>query len=237
MWLLGFISTSLGFLIGGSFAWIFKGLQGKIDTIYAVCAGLILGLISIEIFPEAIDLGGWFISMMGLIVGGITFYFIHNLLHHNYQLKSISKKNMYIRTGLILMLSLSIHNIPMGIMLGASQKDGFTITILQSLLFHSIPEGIILFTPLIVAGINMFIWLLISLIVSVPVAFGVYIGDFIGVKHEITSAILISVTVGIMLLVTITEILFPSLKKSPTLRIVFYTLIGIGVMGLYLKIV
>ncbi|MFP3919827.1 divalent cation transporter, partial [Lysinibacillus telephonicus] len=65
MWLFGFLCTSLGILIGGTIAWLFKGLQQKIDLVYGICAGIILGLISIEIFPEAIELGGWLITIVG----------------------------------------------------------------------------------------------------------------------------------------------------------------------------
>ena len=235
MWFLGFLSNSLGILIGGCFAWLFKGLQHKINTIYALCAGLILGLICIEIFPEALDLGGWLISIVWLIIGMMSFEFLHNILNYNQSKKRKSKKLMYFNTGLLLMFSILIHNFPMGIILGTSQDTDFTISILQTLLFHSIPEGIILFTPLILSGINHVILLMVSLVVSIPVALGVIVGSFIGFEYRIVSASLISFTVGIMLMVTVTEIIYPSLKNSSILNIVLYTLIGIGVMGLYLK--
>ncbi len=237
IWLLGFLSNSLGILIGGSIAWLFKGLQHKINTIYALCAGLILGLVCIEIFPEAIDLGGWLISIVWLIIGMMSFKFLHNVLNYNQSIKRKSKKTVYFHTGLLLMFSISVHNFPMGIILGTSQDNEFTISMLQTLLFHSIPEGIILFTPLMLSGINNLILLVFSLVVSIPVALGVIVGGFIGFESKVISASLISFTVGIILMVTVTEILFPSLNKSSILKIVVYTLIGIGIMGIYLKMI
>lgn len=237
MWFLGFLSNSLGILIGGCFAYLFKGLQHKINTIYALCAGLILGLICIEIFPEALDLGGWLISIVWLIIGMMSFEFLHNILNYNQSITRKSKKLMYFNTGVLLIFSISIHNFPMGIILGTSQDTDFTISVLQTLLFHSIPEGIILFTPLILSGINHVILLMVSLVVSIPITLGVIVGSFIGFEYRIVSASLISFTVGIMLMVTVTEIIYPSLKNSSILNIVLYTLIGIGVMGLYLKII
>lgn len=235
MWLFGFLCTSSGILIGGTIAWFFKGLQQKIDLVYGICAGIILGLISIEIFPEAIELGGWLITAVGFTIGMILFELIHNVFHYNQVFKKTSKKKIYIRTSLLLLISFAVHNLPMGITLGASQEKEFTISLLQTLLFHSIPEGIILFTPLFLAGINVFLGFLIILIVSSPVALGVYIGGLLGFNHQYISASLISVTIGIILMVTVSEILYPVLIKSP-LKIIIFTLIGFGIMGLYIKL-
>ncbi|WP_042472132.1 ZIP family metal transporter [Bacillus ndiopicus] len=236
MWLLGFLCTSSGMLIGGIIAWLFKGLQQKVDIIYGLCAGIILGLISFEIFPEAVELGGWLITSIGLAVGVIVFEILHNRLHSNNDTKSTSKKRLYIRTGLLLMFSFSVHNIPMGIILGANQKSDFTITLLQTLIFHSIPEGIILFTPLILAGINIFIGILAAFIVSIPVSLGVFIGGFLGLDSQLINTILISFTIGIIFMVTISEILYPVLIKPSIFKALVSTLIGLGIIGVYLKL-
>lgn len=234
MWLLGLCSSTLGLFIGGSIAWLFKRQQQKIDIIYAICAGNIFGLISIEILPEAIEIGGWFISLIGFLIGIITFVFLHDILHNNHKLKRISKKKLYIRTGLLLMASIFIHNLPMGIILGASKEYDFSVTLLQTILFHSIPEGIILFTPFFLAGINLVMLLFISLIISIPVAIGVYIGNHIWLDLQIFTSSVISFTVGFLLMVTVMEILIPSLKKSSALTILFNTMVGFVLMGLYI---
>lgn len=236
MWLLGFLCTSSGILIGGTIAWLFKGLQKNVDIIYGVCAGIILGLISFEIFPEAIELGGWLSTIVGFTIGMILFGFLHNGLHFSQGKKSASKKKLYIRTGLLLMFSISVHNVPMGIILGASQESDFTMTLLQTLLFHSIPEGIILFTPLILAGTNIFIGFLISFIVSIPISIGVFIGGFLGFVHQSITTALISVTIGIIFMVTVSEILYPALIKSSIFKVLICTLIGLAIIGFYLKL-
>ena len=236
MWLLGFLSTSLGILIGGAIAWLFKGLQQKVDIIYGLCAGIILGLISFEIFPESIELGGWLRTFVGFIIGIILFEILHNGLHYYQGIDGTSKKNMYIHTGLLLMFSFSIHNVPIGMILGASQQSDFTSTLLQALLFHSIPEGIILFTPLILAGINIFLGLLICLIVSIPVPLGVFLGGYLGFDHQSINTTLISITLGIIFMVTVSEILYPAVIKSSIVKVLLCTLTGLGLIGVYLKL-
>lgn len=236
MWLLGFLCTFLGLFIGGIIAWLFKGLHQRIDIFYGLCAGIIFGLISFEIFPEAIELGGWVSTLLGLTIGMIIFEVLHKSLHSNEGEKT-EKDNLYIRTSLLLIFSLSIHNIPMGIILGANQDSDLTMALLQTLLFHSIPEGIILFTPLILAGtrMNLFSVFLITFIVSIPVILGIFIGDFLGFVHQSINTILIGLTLGIIFMVTVSEILFPALIKSSTVKVLLWTVIGMGVIGLYMK--
>lgn len=239
MWLLGLLCTSLGIFIGGMIAWLFKGLQQRVDIIYGLCAGVIMGLVIFEIIPEVIELGGWLSTFIGFTIGMITFKILHNSLHYNRGKKSTTKKKLYIRTGLLLIFSFSVHNLPMGITLGANQESDFTITLLQTLLFHSIPEGIILFTPMILAGagINIFIIFIIAFIVSIPVSLGVLIGGLLGFVHPSINTILISFTLGIIFMVTVSEILYPALRKSSATKVIFWVLMGFGIIGIYLMLV
>ena len=233
--LLGFLSAFTGMLIGGTIAWLFKSFQQKVDIIYGLCAGIIFGLISFEILPESIELGGWLKTFIGFTIGIILFNVLHKKLHTYERTKGTTKRKTYIRTSMLLLFSFSIHNVPMGIILGASQQSNFTTTLLQALLFHSIPEGIILFTPLILAGVSLFTLFFISFIVSLPIPLGVFIGGYLGLNHQASIAILISITLGLTLMVTISEIVYPALKKSSIVNVLLFILIGIGIIVIYLK--
>ena len=236
MWLLGFLSASLGILIGGAIAWLFQGLQQKVDITYGLCAGVILGLISLEFLPESIEIGGVLKTFVGFTIGIILFKVLHNRLHNYQNIKGTSKKNMYIRTGILLMLSFSIHNVPMGIVLATSQESELTKALLQALLFHSIPEGIILFTPLILAGINLFKGLFISLIVSISIPLGVFIGDYVAFNYKSINTTLMSVTLGIIFMVTLSEILYPALIRSSIFKVLLCMSIGLTSIVIYLKL-
>ncbi|MEK5186770.1 ZIP family metal transporter [Solibacillus sp. FSL W7-1324] len=233
MWLLGFLWTSAGIFIGGVLAWLFKGINKKAHIIYALCTGIILGLISFEVLPEAVESGGWLSTVIGFILGMMLFKLLHSRLHFRED-KSHTAKKLYIRTGLLLMLSFAVHNLPIGITLGANEEPGLTKALLQTLLFHSIPEGIILFMPLVLAGLSLFAILLISLLVSIPVALGVFIGGFL--VHPFLNTIFMSFAMGMIFTVTVSEILYPALHKSTVLKVVCCTLIGFGLIGYYLHL-
>ena len=234
MWLLGFLWTSAGIFIGGMIAWLFKGINQRAHIIYALCTGVILGLISFEILPEAVESGGWLSTMIGFVLGMMLFKVLHSRLHFKQDKESHAKKKLYIRTGILLMLSFAIHNLPIGITLGANEQPELTKALLQTLLFHSIPEGIILFIPLILAGFNIFTVLIISLLVSMPVALGVFIGSFL--VHPLLNTIFMSFAMGMIFIVTVSEILYPALHKSSVFKILCGTFIGFGVIGYYLHL-
>ncbi|MEL3962799.1 ZIP family metal transporter [Lysinibacillus endophyticus] len=237
MWLSAFLSTFFGIFIGGSIALLLKGFQQKIDIIYAICAGLILGLISIEMMPEMIEMSGWFNSLLGVFLGIILFRGFHSIFHFN-QTENLSlKENLHIQTSLLLMLSISIHNFPMGIMFGTNLDSDLKNTLLQALFFHSIPEGVILFTPLMLVKRNHYLWIFFSFLVSIPVAAGVYIGKYIDQEFYLISTFIMSFTIGMIFMVTISEILFVSLKNSSAIKIVFFALMGFGMIALYLKLI
>lgn len=237
MWILGFLGTSTGMLVGGIFAILLKKLHKKINNIYALCAGLILGLICIEIFPEAIEMGGWLISLIGLIIGALTFEYIHNKVHQKERIRIKPKRKVYNHAGFLIILSLSIHNLPMGVILGASQNDELRKVMLLTLFLHSIPEGIILFIPIILRSIKIVNWLFISCLISFPVVIGVFIGNFIGFEYKALLALIISFTAGNLLLVIVSELLFKALKDTSGLFIMLWFFIGFVAMGLYLQII
>ena len=204
MWLLGFLWTSAGIFIGGMIAWLFKGINQRAHIIYALCTGVILGLISFEILPEAVESGGWLSTIIGLILGMMLFKVLHSRLHFKQDKESHTKKKLYIRTGLLLMLSFAVHNLPIGITLGGNEQPDLTKALLQTLLFHSIP------------------------------ALGVLIGSFL--VHPLLNTIFLSFAMGMIFIVTVSEILYPALHKSSVFKILCGTFIGFGVIRYYLHL-
>ena len=136
-WFTGFLAIAVGTDFGGGIAWLFKVHQKSIVTIYGLCGGLLLGLISFGIVPEVIQLGDWMILLLGFLAGVILF----ELLHSIFPSVSINEsKTNFIRTGVLLTLSISIHNLPIGIMLESSQDTSLSISLLQTMVLHSIQK-------------------------------------------------------------------------------------------------
>lgn len=231
IWVMGYIYTALGFSIGGVIAWALRGVQRKIDTIYSICAGLILGLLSFEVAPEAINLGNWITFFVGFVIGVILFKITHKILKNLFGTFK-GKDNFSLQTGILLFLSISFHNLPIGIVIGSNQESSFEMTLLQTILLHNIPEGIIVFTPLFIAGLGVWTWLFLSLIVAIPVGFGAYIGNSMGIGNPMFWSFSISLAVGTIYMITIQEIIMESIKDFS--KVLIIALISFGCMGGFL---
>lgn len=234
VWVIGLLATFLGVSIGGGIAATIYRFKKSMSTIYAVCAGLLLGLLSFEIVPEALLLGDWIIFSAGFIGGVIVYEVIHRRFHEYPIIRKNPYKSHGIRTGLFLALVISIHNFPMGIVLGTSDHAEFSLAFLQAMILHTIPEGMILFMPLILAGVRFNVLFLLSILIAVPVAIGAFIGDMIGMQNNSVMSFLISTTVGMIYMVTVKEILAESVRQSSNLYGGIVACVAFLVMGVYL---
>jgi ZIP family zinc transporter len=237
IWIVGYLFTALGFGIGGIIAWILKGFQKRMDTIYSICVGLILGLISFEVAPEAIELGNWVTFISGFLIGVTLFKLIHKSFKTQMIPTKSREKSDALYTGVMLMFSISLHNLPIGITLGSNQDSTLNLSILQTILLHNIPEGIIVFTPLFIAGLGIWTLLFFSVIVALPVGVGAYLGSLLGIDNPVFWSIFISLSIGMIYMVTIKEILTDSIKESTSTRVFFLAFFGFGVIGVYFSFI
>ncbi|QTD40130.1 ZIP family metal transporter [Sporosarcina sp. Te-1] len=228
VWFVGFIATCFGIGLGGGIASIIHRFKRSIGTVYAVCTGLLLGLVSIEIIPEAIELGNWFVFAGGFGVGVLLFEWMHRLFPNH------SRKDHGRNTGIFLAAIISLHNFPMGVVLGTSEQTEVGFALLQAMLLHNIPEGMVLFTPFCIAGIRFFVLCILSVLIALPVAAGAFLGQLIGAQHHVFWAFLISLSVGTIYMVTMKEILPESIRRSSNTYSVFVASIAFGLMAVYL---
>ena len=231
IWIVGYLCTAIGFSIGGIIAWCIKGFQRKTDLIYSVCVGLTHGILSFEIVPEAIELGSWLTFILGFFVGILIFEAAHKIMKIFFGTTMVQDKNFSFQTGILLILSISIHNLPIGIMLGSTQDTTVEFSMLSAILFHNIPEGIILFSLLFVAVHGIWSWLFISLIIAAPVGIGAYFGSTLGTGNPSFWSFIISLAVGTIYMVIMKEVIMEAIKD--TSNVLLISTISFGCIGLY----
>lgn len=232
--LVGFIASAVGFGLGGFLALFFKRLQEKASTVNALCTGLILGLVCLEIAPESIYLGGWLVFVVGFLIGILSFFKIHELSHKVTPSTNNQQKDRFLQTGILLVISVTIHNFPLGIAFGSSQSLEISKHILQTLILHNIPEGIAMFIPLFLAGLRFNKFLLIIILVSLPVGFGSITGSLIGMNYPLIWAFIISFALGIIIVVTIKEIFLEAVKHSSITFSIMVAMLGVVIIWGYL---
>lgn len=229
IWVVGYLCTAIGLSIGGVIAWSIQGFEKKTDFIYSVCAGLTLGILSFEIAPEAIELGNWITFILGFFVGIILFEAAHKTLKIIFGKTMSQDKRFSLQTGILLILSISFHNLPIGIVLGSTQGTSLEFSLLQAILLHNVPEGIIVFTFLFAAGKGIWSWLFFSLIIAAPVGIGAYFGSTLGNGNTLIWSFAISLAAGTIYMIIVKEVIMGAIKDTShvlLIAIISFTCIG-----------
>lgn len=233
-WLIGASASAFGIGVGGGLAWILKELQHSFVFIYSLCTGLIMGLLFLEMIPESIELGGWPVLAFGTAAGFLLFVYIHRFMDKITIITDSHQKDIFVRSGVLLTISISIHNFPVGIALGPTIGTDIGDTMLTTLVLHNIPEGIIIFTPLFLAGFGLLTWILFTTVIAIPIALGSLLGRFIDIGMPILLALMINLSIAIIFMVALKEIYWEAVKHSSIFYSSVIGLFGFGITYLYL---
>jgi len=233
-WMIGAFASAIGIGVGGGLAWIMKGVQHGFNFIYALCTGLIIGLLFLEMIPESIKLGGWFVLMTGVAAGLLLFIYIHRLMNKITIITDSHQKDIFVRSGVLLTISIAIHNFPVGISLGTTIGTDFGSLMLTTLVLHNIPEGIIIFTPLFLAGFGFLTWFLFTTVTALPIAIGSLVGRSFNIGMPFLLAFMINIAIAIIFIVAIKEIFGEAVRHSSVVYCTGIGMLGFGIIYLYL---
>lgn len=235
-WIISAFASAIGISIGGGLAWVMKGFQRGFGFIYSLCTGLIIGLLFLEMIPESIQLGGWIILAIGIAIGLLLFQYIHQLMNKITIITDSHQKDIFVRSGVLLAFSIALHNFPVGIALGPTLGTDIGSLMLTTLVFHNIPEGIIVFTPLFLAGFGILTYVLITVIISVPIALGVLLGQLFNLGIPSLLSFMINLSIAIIFMVAVKEIFVEAVRNSTLLYSLVIGLFGFGIIYLYMNI-
>lgn len=237
MWLSGVIASALGISVGGGLAWFMNRIHGSVVFLYSLCGGLIIGLLLIEMIPKSIQLGGWVMLLLGTATGIILYLCIHRVINMIILVTATQQKVLLLRTGVLLTISIAMHNFPVGLALGAAYGTEIGNALLLTILLHNIPEGVIIFTPLFLAGYGFFTWLVISAVLTVPVAIGSLLGLFITAEVPLLFAFMINLAISMIFMVAVREIVWEAMKKTSIWYCLLVGLFGITMVYMYFTLI
>lgn len=158
---------------------------------------------------------------------------LDELIHSNhYESHKDAKSNLFV-AGLVMMTAIALHNLPEGMVIGASYAitpdivanlfsgSGFIIAIVIGL--HNIPEGMAVSVPLISGGMSKTKAVLLTALSGLPTVFGALIGFALGGINEIMLTLSLGFASGAMLYVVFGELLPESIlmwkSKLPALSL------------------
>lgn len=146
--------------------------------------------------------------------------------------------------GLVMAFAIALHNLPEGMVIGASYaKEGGTATLTMSgglaiaivIGLHNIPEGMSVSVPLVSGGMSKVKAAILTALTGAPTILGAMLGYLVGAISPVSLAISLSLASGAMLYVVFGELLPEAILMWRSKAPAFATLVGllVGVIILY----
>lgn len=224
--------AGLSTLIGYFVIFINPKYKSKIINSSLSFAGGVMITISIfDLLPESFklitynDLYLKILLIIIFIVVGVCFSIIFD--------RVVKNENFLYRVGVISLLSIILHNIPEGIItfITANNNDKLGIKLAISIALHNIPEGISIAVPLFYANKSRVVVFMFLLVAALSEPFGALIALLF--NKYITINVLgyiYAVIVGLMLYISIYEILPAASRYKNLYRSIAYFILGMIIM-------
>lgn len=240
--ILSFIITSLaGFsTLVGALLIFFKAKKENIiiASSLAFASGVMLSVSITDLIPESLLLllsnNSTFITCVSSLIF-VNIGIIFSMLIDYYLPCNFSNDSLY-KLGIISMLAIILHNIPEGIatFLTANKDINLGLSLSVAIALHNIPEGISIAVPIYYSTKRKSKALLYTLVSALSEPFGAILA-FIFFKNIITDNImgyLLSFIAGIMLHISLCELLPNSFKYKKKKYSIFFFVLGILFMML-----
>ena len=211
IWLITFYGFMVGILgtgLGGLISLFIKRTNIALSFLLGLTGGFMLFIVTFHLLPESFALGGVLPVIIGVVLGIILVILME--VNINQMIK-----NPFLKSSIILGISIAVHNFPEGLALGASflASSHLGPILALALLLHDIPEGLSMALPLRVSETSPWKILLYTIMAGLPTGVGAFIGAYIGMISNLFISLCLSFAGGTMLYIICDEII-PSAKSS-----------------------
>ncbi|MCH5142433.1 MAG: ZIP family metal transporter [Clostridiales bacterium] len=162
---------------------------------------------------------------------------LDELIHSNhYETHKNSKSNLFV-AGLVMMFAIALHNLPEGMVIGASYAistdivaslfsgSGFIMAVVIGL--HNLPEGMAVSVPLISGGMGKSKAVLLTVLSGLPTVLGALLGYALGGINDIMLVLSLGFASGAMLYVVFGELLPESILMWRSKLPAFVLFVGV----------
>ena len=242
--LIGGIFTFLITTLGASIVFFFKSINRNImDSMISISAGIMLSASFFSLLEPAISISdemgqiSWLIALVGLLFGGIVLSFCNRAFDHVY---SNSTDKFSFKRCLLLMTSITLHNIPEGLVIGvgfgaitsSSANIGIisAITLTVGIAIQNFPEGAAISLPMRREGISRLLSFMFGALSGIVEPIFAVIGAILVLKVKVLLPFVLSFAAGAMIFVVILELIPESQANNKKDLMALLAMIGFGIM-------
>ncbi|WP_204488473.1 ZIP family metal transporter [Caldicoprobacter guelmensis] len=235
----GIVGTGLGGLMG----FVLNNPSRRfLSTLLNFSAGLMMAVVCFDLLPEAFEIGGFGISIIGVCLGVIMIVTCDEAIT---SWKSYFKRNrnsaflrQYIKTGVLLGIGIALHNFPEGLAIGSgfTAMESYGLGLSLVIAFHDVPEGIAMAAPMRIGGMGKWKVFLSAVMAGVPTGIGALVGYLLGEISPYFISLCLGFAGGAMLYITCLELIPRSRDlyrgRVPGLGLIVGVIAGIVVSSL-----
>ena len=227
--LFGMLGTTLGGIIGS-----FLNIKSckKLGFILEFAAGLMTSIICFDLIPEALEYTDITVCLIGIFIGIIIMILCDEFVN-KITIKE-HKNNNLLKTGMIILIGLTLHNFPEGLAIGAGfeASSSLGISLAIAIAIHDVPEGISIAVPLKEGGNKKGKVIFLTSMSGITTGIGAFFGVIIGYISEVLIGGALALAAGAMLYIVSCE-LIPESKSLYKGRFTsFGNIVGI-LLGLF----
>lgn len=236
-----FFITTLGSAVVFFFRKVNKNIM---DTMLAISAGIMLAASFFSLLNPAIDLAVeyhmdvWFIVTFGFVIGGL-FLFLADIILKHFSFISNNEKKYSFQRCIMLFLSITLHNIPEGLVLGVSfgscayQKPASLISaviLTIGIAIQNFPEGAAISLPMRRENISRWKAFLFGSFSAVVEPIFAIVGAILIIKVRRLLPFILSFTAGAMIFVTVMELIPESQANEKKGLMTIFNMLGFSIM-------
>ena len=202
--------AGLGTGIGGLVVLVRKPGEKLFVFLIGLAAGLMIMLSFMELLFDSLRISGLFPAAVGFVAGTLVLFFLDFILPHKH---IVSEKGVIdakmLRTGTLIAIGISLHNLPEGIAVASgfffAPEIGVIIAIAIAL--HNIPEGIAIALPIRMSGTSRWAAFRIALLSGLAEPVGAVIAAVFLTSLPELMPFALSFAAGVMVFITMDELI------------------------------
>lgn len=237
-------------LLGASIVFFFKEVKkGIMDALLGFSAGVMIAASFWSLLSPAIDMADdmkmitWLVVFLGFFSGGLLLFLgdkLYDFLQKKMKKKNDSNISNKLKRCLMLVFSITLHNIPEGLVVGvafgslaynlAGSSIASALTLALGIGLQNFPEGSAVSLPLRREGFSRKKAFFFGQLSGAVEPIAAVIGALLVLKVQVLLPFLLSFAAGAMIYVVVEELIPESQSNQKKDLMALFTLIGFSIM-------